>query len=45
MVFAITAVGASSWGLADPALAYQLAFGFSAVMAFVTLGFIVAKVR
>ncbi len=32
-------------GLANPALAYQLAFGFSAVMAVATLGFIVAKVR
>lgn len=45
MVFAITAVGATSAGVADPALAYQVAFGFSAVMAVATLGFIVAKVR
>lgn len=45
MVFAITVTGASSLGLADPALAYQLAFGFSAVMAVATLAFIVAKVR
>lgn len=45
MVFAITAVGATSAGVADPALAYQVAFGFSAIMAVATLGFIVAKVR
>lgn len=45
MVFLIMTVGASSVGLANPALAYQLAFGFSAVMAVATLAFIVAKVR
>lgn len=45
MVFIIATVGASSLGLANPALAYQLAFGFSAVMAVATFGFIVAKVR
>lgn len=45
MVFIIATVGVSSIGLANPALAYQLAFGFSAVMAVATLGFIVAKVR
>lgn len=45
MVFIIATVGASTAGLANPALAYQLAFGFSAVMAVATLGFIVAKVR
>lgn len=45
MVFIITIVGATSAGLADPALAYQLAFGFSAVMAVATFGYIVAKVR
>lgn len=45
MVFLITVVGASSMGLANPALAYQLAFGFSGLMAVATLGFIVAKVR
>ena len=45
MVFVITMAGATSAGLADPALAYQLAFGFSAVMAVATFGYIVAKVR
>lgn len=45
MVFLIAVAGASAAGLANPALAYQLAFGFSAVMAVATLGFIVAKVR
>lgn len=45
MVFIITAVGASAAGLANPALAYQLAFGFSAVTALATLGFIAVKVR
>ncbi len=45
MVFTITIVGASSVGIADPALAYQMAFGFSAVMAVATFAFIVAKVR
>lgn len=45
MVFLIMTVGASSMGFANPALAYQLAFGFSAVMAVATLAFIVAKVR
>lgn len=45
MVFAITVTGASAIGLANPALAYQLAFGISAVIAVATLAFIVAKVR
>ena len=45
MVLAIAAVGASSAGAADPALAYQAAFGFSAVMALATLAFIAVKVR
>lgn len=45
MVFIIATVGASSAGLANPALPYQLAFAFSAVMAIATLGFIIAKVR
>ena len=45
MVFIITMAGASAAGTADPALAYQLAFGFSALMAVATFGFIVAKVR
>ena len=45
MVFAIAVVGASAAGAADPALGYQLAFGFSALMAVATFGFIVAKVR
>ena len=45
MVFIITIVGATSVGLADPALAYQMAFGFSAIMAVATFGYIVAKVR
>ena len=45
MVFIVATVGASAAGLANPALAYQLAFGFSAVMAVATLAFIVAKVR
>lgn len=45
MVFIITMVGATAVGAADPALAYQLAFGFSALMAVATFGFIVAKVR
>ena len=43
MVFLIAVAGASAAGLANPALAYQLAFGFSAVMAVATLGFIVAR--
>lgn len=45
MIFAVTVVGASSLGLADPALAYQVAFGISAVLAAATLAFIVVKVR
>lgn len=45
MVFIITMVGVSAAGAAHPALAYQLAFGFSALMAVATFGFIVAKVR
>lgn len=45
MVLAIAAVGTSSAGVADPALAYQAAFGFSAVMALATLAFIAVKVR
>lgn len=45
MVFIITIVGATSVGVADPALGYQLAFGFSALMAVATFGYIVAKVR
>lgn len=45
MVFIITMVGVSAAGVAHPALAYQLAFGFSALMAVATFGFIVAKVR
>ena len=45
MVLAISAVGASAAGAANPAFAYQAAFGFSAVMALVMLAFVVAKVR
>ncbi len=45
MVFAIAVVGAMAAGVADPALAYQAAFGFSAVMAVATLAFILFKVR
>ena len=45
MVFAITAVGATALGAAHPALAYQTAFGTSAVFAIATLVYCVAKVR
>ena len=45
MVFLVTAVGVTAAGLADPSLAYQAAFGFSAVTAIATLVFCVAWVR
>lgn len=45
MVFIISMISATPAGAANPALAYQMAFGFSAAMAVVVLGLIVAKVR
>lgn len=45
MVFAITAVGATAAGLANPALAYQVAFGISAALAIATFVYCVAKVK
>ncbi len=45
MVYVITIVGATAAGIANPALGYQLAFGFSALMATATFAYIVAKVR
>ena len=45
MVLIITAVGATALGAADPALAYQLSFGFSALCAVALFALSVAWVR
>lgn len=45
MVLVLTAAAATSLGLVNPSLAYQISFAFSALLACVTFGFIVVKVR